>query len=322
VAGRFALVRRIRRAGICAVVVLGPVAGLAATPAAADASTGYAQIITLGGSGGGPSACQLARISLDSSGHITPIGPVFDEASDGCPFDMARHDGRLYGVLNNGDDTTPSTLVRIDTKTGARFPIASLGFATNLAGLAFDDRDRLWFYAQNADPACNGGAGQACLYRIDLDSGTATLVAVGAPDAQVLGATATCDHVLADLFLGGDEGPPASRLAVLDTSNGALAPRPDAYGGIFMTGLEHDPEETLFGLGIRFGESGPETPASYTINPVTGLATKLADLVLGPNQLLAALAIGDLACDVDTPAPIDAAPASAAPLASVIQFTG
>lgn len=310
----------IRLVAVMTVAGLG-IGGLAivAGPASA-APTGFAQIVTLSNVDGMPSSCQLARVDVGAAGTVTPIGPVFDIATAGCPIDMALHDGQLYGVLTFGDESTPSQLVTLDPTTGVRTLVGSLGFATNLAGLAFDKDENLWFYAQNADPACSGGMGQACLYRLDPTTAAATLVAAAATDVQVIGATATCTAVLANEFIQSDESV-TGQLVTVNTQTAALTPRPNPYGtGILMTGLEHDPNGPLRGLGFTLTETGPDSPAAYTIDADTGLPTKIADFTLANGQVLAALALAELEC---TPAaPVPAAPAPAAPVPATPRFTG
>lgn len=272
-------------------------------PAAASPD-GLVQIISLSGDDGSPSACQLAGIDLGAGGTVNPIGPVFDIAVDGCPFDMALRGATLYGVVGFGDGTTESLLVTIDPTSGGRTVVGGIGFATELAGLAFDEAGTLWLYAQNADPACAGGAGQACLYRLDPATGAATLVGTAPPQAQILGATATCDAVVGNQFVSTDQAP-FGRFTVIDTASAALTNAPDPYGGgVLMTGIERDAGGVLHGVGFVIGEQGPGSPSTFTIDPTTGLASHVADPAVGPGQVLAALVITAVACDV--PAPLTA----------------
>lgn len=283
-------------AGIAAV-------GMVTTTEPAGASPdGFVQILQLGPPEGQPVACELAAIDLGPAGTLTPIGPTFTVADDGCPFDMALHAGVLYGVLTFGDGTTTSLLVTIDQTTGVRTTIGPLGFATSLAGLAFDAAGTLWLYAQSSDPACAGGTNQSCLYRVDPATGAATYVATAPRDQGVLGATATCTAVLADQFVQEENQPPVGRLVTVDTTTAALDPAPNNYSpGVLMTGIERDGAGVLHGVGFVIdGEMGPQAPSTFTIDPDTGLATHVADPGVDENQVLAALAITGLDCS--TPA--------------------
>jgi hypothetical protein len=318
VGGRVA--RHARALALVVVVALGAVPLVGAGTAVADGPTGLAQIITLSGNDGSPSACQLARVHLETGG-ITRIGPVFDLATQGCPFDMAEDGDHIYGVLSFGNDTTPSVLVKIDPEDGARTTVGSLGFPTDVEGLAFDENGTLWFFARSGDPSCNAG-NDSCLYRLDRHSGHATLVAIAAPGDRVLGATATCSKVLGNQFLESDEGPPSGRLVRIDTETAALQPAPNPYpAGTLMTGIDRDDDGDVYGLGFGFGETGPQNPTVYRIDPSTGSAVSLSHPVLGPLEILAALVIAPLACDAPEPVP-STVPAAAVAMTAAITFTG
>jgi len=278
------------------------VVGLGLLPGASGASgspgasaTGYAQIIQLEAQGG-PSHCQLATVDLEA-GTVYAIGPNSDISTVGCPFDMAfRADGRLYAVLNFGpviNNAEPSELVTIDPRTGARNLLGSLGFATRNGGLAFDAAGTLWLYAESMDSNCAGGVGQSCLYRLDPAHGIPTLVGTGNASDQAIGATASCDAVLANQLVQASMGPPSGRLVTLNTVTAAFRPAPQLYGAILMVGLEIDSGGLLRGLAFSFDNTGnPQSPATYAIDRATGVATKIADATpLASDRILAALAI-------------------------------
>ena len=205
-----------------------------------------------------------------------------------------------------------AVLVTIDPTTGVRTPVGvngSLGVPAVIGeggALAFDAAGTLWFYGFTLDTRCDPGPEPAqCFYRLDTATGAATFVAKGpqfviAPADLVIGATASCENVLANVLTildGGMLGGEA--LNTVNTTTGALTPRPNTYGSTFMRGLERDAAGTLWGIGNPDLAADPE--ATFTIDPVTGAATKVADLTLPSpedDQLLG-LAIAGLVCPVE-----------------------
>jgi hypothetical protein len=163
--------------------------------AAPDAAgpTGYTTVTHYGPGIGGLNTCQLGRVDdLGAGGDVEPIGPIYDNGSDGCPWDLAVRDesdgqARLWAVVQPFDElmataastsTAPSALghplgalnpdatiaaddgsvlVTIDPTTGVRTTVGPLGFASLYGGLAFDVTGTLWYYAQNLDPECLPG---------------------------------------------------------------------------------------------------------------------------------------------------------------------
>jgi len=201
-----------------------------------------------------------------------------------------------------------AVLVTIDPTTGVRTPVGALGFAVNFesGALAFDAAGTLWFYSVSDDPQCALGLDPAnflgqCLYRLDPATGNATLVARGpvlSEDADVnnvvFGGTASCENVLANTYTIAD--PVVGVLNTVDTTTAALTPKPTTYAPNFLLGLERDAAGTLWGIGKH--DADPE--ATFTIDPVTGAATKVADLTpVDTEDIVFGLAIAGLTCPVE-----------------------
>ncbi len=214
---------------------------------------------------------------------------------------------------------TPSPmLVTIDPTTGLRTPVGPLGFgfpaASSGGALAFDAAGTLWYFGITGDPQCVPGpdafpdtSGQ-CLYQLDPSTGHATFVATGPtpfkqPDGSptiVWGGTASCDSVLATLLTAQPAQPPVGALNTVDTTTGALTARPTSYGAAQVNGIEvDDATGTLWGIG-HVGFALGDAAATFTIDPVTGAPTKVADLTIGANDVLEGLAIAGLTCAVET----------------------
>ena len=185
-----------------------------------------------------------------------------------------------------------SFLVTINPKTGVRTTVGALGFGSALGALTFDDDGHLWYYAVSGDPSCTTGQ---CLYRLDPSSGAPTLVADPVYTALLYrGGDASCDHVFAN-GLDTDD-----RLFQVNTSTGALSPRPLDYGAnTLMTALGRDAEGQFWGIG--FYPSPPTTFAdvAYKIDPESGKAKQVVDNIKIDhlNDTLNGLEIVPLSCD-------------------------
>jgi hypothetical protein len=209
-----------------------------------------------------------------------------------------------------------SLLVTIDPATGKRTRVGSLGFDVDSesSGLAFDAAGTLWLYGATDDRACSPdpfNGLNSCLYRLDPATGAATFVARGParPGSKtagtlLLGATATCNALLAsvnDLDNGTEDGS-VGWLATVNTTDANLSRAPSSQGPpiLLLTGIERDSAGTLRALG--FADEASSTPGfgTYTVDPTTGVATRVADLVTAgpPPSTLGGLAIAGLACPV------------------------
>ena len=197
-----------------------------------------------------------------------------------------------------------SFLVTFDPATGVRSTVGSLGIVSlpDTAGLTFDQAGNLWLYTPTDDPACVGQQSFGeCLYRLDPTTGVATFVAVGESgiETPVFGATATCDAVLGSTFNFDEGGPATMSFVTIDTTTAALTPAPSDYGPgpHYVYGIERDADGTLRGLG-EVGNN--DSWASFTIDPVSGVATQVAD-VDSPlrNGNYYGLAITGLVCPVE-----------------------
>lgn len=117
---RIGRVRLLTAAALTATIAC--VGAIRAQPSAAETPSGYAQIITLDlANDGRPSTCQLARVDLDSNGGVTPIGTVFNIATDDFPLGA----GQLLAALAIDEpECTPDTPTTTTTVPPAE-PIAS-----------------------------------------------------------------------------------------------------------------------------------------------------------------------------------------------------
>lgn len=237
-------------------------------------------------------ATDLPAAGASGSGQqLLPRGPAPASAADSTTTTMgdASTDATSPTPL-----ATSATLVTIDPATGVRTPVGPLGFDTfpieTGEGLAFDAAGTLWFYGISNLPACVTASGGTtygiCLFRLDPGTGAAMFVAGGSGftsgnPISMMGATSTCATVVGSRL---DFAQPDWRFATLDTATAGLAGAPSTYDGttseIAMTGIENDALGVLRGIGSPTGTG--VTWATYTVDPATGLATKVADLVTGP----------------------------------------
>jgi hypothetical protein len=318
-----------RLGGVLAGVVLaaGSLTATAVTPVGADPGAGPGPIgYTTRFS---PGACGLASVDLGAGGTLTPIGPPYIANEAGCPDDLAIRAGdpQIWAVItypfgvgsgSAGGETTTSTeplnaaaiesdLVTIDPTTGKRTRVGSLGFDVDseTSGLAFDAAGTLWLYGATNDPACSPEPVDrlfGCLYRLDPATGAATFVARGprTADTVVFQASATCDAVLASVNdQDGGTGGSVGWLATVNTTDAGLARAPSPQGPLLVLfGIERDSTGTLRAVGEDQGGSTPGF-ATFTVDPTTGVATRVADLVLGETrEYPAGLAIAGLTCPV------------------------
>ena len=201
----------------------------------------------------------------------------------------------------------------IDPATGVRTRVGSLGFVveSESSGLAFDAAGNLWLYGATDDRACSPDPFtglSSCLYKVDPATGAATLVGRGpsrpkptTAGSLLLGATATCNAVLTSVndFANGTDSGGVGWLATVDTTNAGLARAPSPEGpSLFLTGIERDGAGILRAVG--FAPSPTPGFATFTLDPTTGVATRVAGLDTAgpPASTIGGLAIAGLACPV------------------------
>lgn len=183
-----------------------------------------------------------------------------------APAGSAEEPGLLYGTGAGG-----TQLVAFQLQASKVRVIGNIGFPGSLS-LAFCRPGGTAYTITNM-----GNASLAQLATLDLSTGAATLV--GSPLGQglmIMGMTCSPDGVLYAVGQTNSTNPNFNSLYIIDRETG-LASRVGSTGvvvpggvfsGFFMA-LDFAPDGTLYGAN---------TSALYTIDPLTGLATKVVDL--------------------------------------------
>lgn len=183
-----------------------------------------------------------------------------------APAGSAEEPGLLYGTAAGG-----TQLVAFNLQANKVRVIGNIGFPGSLS-LAFCRPGGTAYTITNM-----GNASLAQLATLDLSTGAATLV--GSPLGQslmIMGMSCSPDGVLYAVGQTDSLNPNFNSLYIINRETG-LASRVGSTGvvvpggvfsGFFMA-LDFAPDGTLYGAN---------TGALYTIDPLTGLATKVVDL--------------------------------------------
>ena len=208
---------------------------------------------------------ELNSIDL-ATGAATVIGVTFGPNGDagGVAF---RADGTLFAI-NELDDT----LHTVDLATGTPTLVGALGVDVESAGLTFGPDGRLWMADSDT----------GAFWEVDPATGVATEIGpLGIPNS-VVGLAATCDGTIYGIGTITNQG---GALFTMDTATGAatlVGPTVNTSG--VGQGLAFDADGVLW--ASAFGDG------TYTVEPATGVATPVAVLNYGFEDL----AITPLVC--------------------------
>jgi len=162
----------------------------------------YAIIDSLGG--------RLATVNI-ATGAATPVGLVDNGDSDMMAIQFAPN-GILYAA-----SWSTNSLYTVDTSTGARTLVGSLGMPGSVMDLAWDyQNNEMYAIASNGPGGTNDN--QSLLYTVDLTTGAGTLVTNISGDPCLMGLA--IDH--AGDFLATDLCSSNSALYQIDPSTGNL----------------------------------------------------------------------------------------------------
>jgi hypothetical protein len=183
-----------------------------------------------------------------TTGARTPIGSVSPAGFYDLTSDWRPQSYRIWGVSQDG----LFTLSRIDPTTGTRTAVGSM--STNIQSLAFDPTTETLF-----------GAGSAGLYKIDVNTASATLV--GGPSGIYPYAALGCD--LAGNLFGFSSPTPPEGIARIDKTTGAfqLVGPTNTPDKVWLTDLAVRPED---GVMIGVGDFVFGSNKLYQVNTTTG----------------------------------------------------
>jgi hypothetical protein len=218
------------------------------------------------GAGGNP-ATNLYVLNPTNGAIISTIGPI-GFAITGLAFDPST--GVLYGSTGNASPTSPRSLVRIDTATGAGTLIGSFGVSTQtMADLTFF-----------GGTLYGSGSSRGALYTVNVATGLATLVGLSGRTSFAFG-NALAANRAGNFFAAAGDGsslelfsvnPSTGLQTLIGTITGAPAPTQA------ITALAFDASNTLFGAN-----AGNDNQSAFllTIDPTTGAAVNLGQTVDG-----------------------------------------
>jgi hypothetical protein len=213
-----------------------------------------------------PGAGALYILDPNNGSVISNIGLTDDSGGNNYSITgLAFHPftGVLYGAVGNNSDTNPGFLVTIDPATALVTPIGDFQLSRSVGDLAFDASGTLYGLDNlNAD-----------LYRIDLNTGLATLVGpsdvIGVPAGLGLAVSAS------QTFYGTpttNTFGTYNQITGLYTNIADPVPKPEGTSTA-INSLDFNFDGTLFGVNIAQGTF--RTTSLITIDLVTGAITNI-----------------------------------------------
>jgi len=147
---------------------------------------------------------QIFQLDFDDNGRAQEIGSFADVSLTGLASAVIDGEFRIYGL---GAGNINRGLYRVDPETLTASLIGTLAAASdyNDGGLAFDANENLWAITDRT--AVNGQIDGSEILRIDMDSGTATLITEIFTGVEALAISALDCSGINDDDDGDDEDP-------------------------------------------------------------------------------------------------------------------